>query len=98
MTQVFRVKILCIKLYYMLTNKANLRCTSLTQQIKWGILIQCNVRATKYWICVNHEAAFSTGVQCRHFLDKNFKQITCLPYNEHVREMKVFSTTCSNTR
>ena len=49
---------------------------------------------------MNHAAVFSTGVQCRQFLEKKFEQylITCLTDTKHVRELKVFSTTCSNMR
>lgn len=49
-------------------------------------LIQCNVRATKYWRSVNHEAAAFLGVQSGRFLEKNFKQylIICFPDKMYV--------------
>jgi hypothetical protein len=75
------MKILCVTLHFVLMNKTNLRYTlhhtPVQQQSKLdgmtGDSVQRDTRRYD-WPCVGHVAAISSGVQCRQFLDKNFKR------------------------
>jgi hypothetical protein len=75
------MKILCIKLYCIPTNKWNGRYTVLhtchRQQMKLDCLtnvMQCNYTNHKVWWCASHAPAIQLVAQNRTYTGKNFKQ------------------------
>jgi hypothetical protein len=94
--------VLGIKLYCTLTNKTNFSYTAADSRPDCVATVTHSAphRRRYDWQCMSHAAAVLVAVQCRQFLNHNFKQgvIICSPGVKHARELtKVTSNTYYNT-